>query len=142
MYWKFYKDNYLGIFIFSLLFTFGGCLYFGIEGKPIEMGIILVAGASGMAFSNIDKIQYFKIGKWMEFMMKVGHEIETIKENVSKPQVPAEVKVQVSRALDDISTSIATLTGGIFYTHPWEKEYVKGVIGEEASPTIFPKVPK
>jgi hypothetical protein len=139
---KFYKDIYFWIFIFSLLFTFGGCLYFGIRGKPVEMGIIFVAGASGMAFSNIDKIQYFKIGKWMEFMMKVGYDIKKIEENVSKSQAPPELKAEINKVLEDMSTSIANYTGGIFYTHPWEKEYAKDIIGEDASPTIYPKVPK
>jgi hypothetical protein len=139
---KFYKDIYFWIFIFSLLFTFAGCLYFGIVGKPVEMGIIFVAGASGMAFSNIDKIQYFKIGKWMEFTMKLENEIKTIQENVYRPHVPEEVKTEVSKALAGIHASMATVTGGTFYTYPWEKEFAQGVIGEEASPTIFPDVKK
>ena len=42
---------------------------FGIMGKPAEMGIIVVAGAIGLSFLNIDKIQRFK-GAGFEAEMK------------------------------------------------------------------------
>lgn len=42
---------------------------FGLMGKPAEMGLIIVAGAIGLAFLNTDKIQRFK-GAGFEAEMK------------------------------------------------------------------------
>jgi hypothetical protein len=42
---------------------------FGVQGKPTEMGIIVIAGAISLAFLNIDKIQRFK-GAGFEAEMK------------------------------------------------------------------------
>ena len=57
------------LFIVSLIFTLIGVFVFGILRQPTEMGIMIVAGAIGMAFSNIDKIQRFK-GAGFEAEMK------------------------------------------------------------------------
>jgi len=46
--------------IIGSLLTVGLAVMFGIMGKPAEMGIIVVAGAIGLSFLNIDKIQRFK----------------------------------------------------------------------------------
>jgi len=61
------KGKYLTI-IGSLL-TLGLAVMFGLDSKPTEMGIIVVAGAIFLAFLNIDKIQKFK-GAGFEAEMK------------------------------------------------------------------------
>lgn len=55
--------------IIGSLLTVGLAVMFGLMGKPTEMGIIVVAGAIGLAFVNIDKIQRFK-GAGFEAEMK------------------------------------------------------------------------
>jgi hypothetical protein len=57
------------ITILGGLLTLGLAVMFGVMGKPTEMGIIVVAGAIGLAFLNIDKIQRFK-GAGFEAEMK------------------------------------------------------------------------
>lgn len=37
-----------------------GSLYFGYTGKPAEMGLAIVAGALGVALSNLDKFESIK----------------------------------------------------------------------------------
>lgn len=55
--------------ILGSLLTLGLAVMFGVMGQPSEMGIIVVAGAIGLAFLNIDKIQRFK-GAGFEAEMK------------------------------------------------------------------------
>lgn len=57
------------ITIIGSLLTIGLAVMFGINGKPTEMGIIVVAGAICLSFVNIDKIQKFK-GAGFEAEMK------------------------------------------------------------------------
>lgn len=61
------KSNLTTIIASSI--TLGLAVMFGVLGKPTEMGIIVVAGAIGLAFLNIDKIQRFK-GAGFEAEMK------------------------------------------------------------------------
>lgn len=44
-------------FLISFTFTIVGTSVFGWLSKPTEMGLVIVAGAFGMAFSNIDKFK-------------------------------------------------------------------------------------
>lgn len=44
-------------FLVSFLFTITATPIFGYLSKPAEMGLVIVAGAFGMAFSNIDKFK-------------------------------------------------------------------------------------
>lgn len=48
------------IFVPSFLFLFCGAVYFGNKGQPAQMGLAIVAGAIGMAFSSLDKFEFFK----------------------------------------------------------------------------------
>lgn len=57
------------ITIIGSLLTLGISVMFGVMGRPTEMGIIVVCGAIGLAFLNIDKIQKFK-GAGFEAEMK------------------------------------------------------------------------
>ena len=50
------------ISIVGVLLTIALATMFGLLGKSTEMGLIIVAGAIGLAFLNIDKIEMFKGG--------------------------------------------------------------------------------
>ncbi len=46
--------------VISVAVLLAGSLYFGYHGKPAEMGLIIVAGALGVALSNLDKFESIK----------------------------------------------------------------------------------
>lgn len=48
----------LSVISFAVLLA--GSLYFGVHGQPAEMGLAVVAGALGVALSNLDKFESFK----------------------------------------------------------------------------------
>lgn len=58
--------------------------YFGYMGQPTEMGLAILAGALGLAFSNIDKLSEFS---GAGFSAKMKHQIEAVveKETESTP---------------------------------------------------------
>lgn len=70
--------------IASFVVLLGGSLVLGFLGRPTEMGIAVLAGALGLAFSNIDKIARFK-GAGFEAEMR--DRIETIVEKETEPDV-------------------------------------------------------
>lgn len=53
----------------SFAVLLAGGLYFGYHGKPAEMGLIIVAGALGVALSNLDKFERIK-GAGFEVKLK------------------------------------------------------------------------
>ena len=55
--------------VIGSLLTFIAAVLFGLLGKATEMGLIVVAGAVGLAFFNLDKIERFK-GAGFEAEMK------------------------------------------------------------------------
>lgn len=59
----------------------------GLLVRPTEMGIAVVAGALGLAFSNIDKIAKFK-GAGFEAEMR--ERIETVVEKETEPEIPEQ----------------------------------------------------
>ncbi len=48
------------VFVPSFLFLLSGTLFFGVKEQPAEMGLAIIAGAIGMAFSSLDKFEFFK----------------------------------------------------------------------------------
>lgn len=48
------------VFVPSFLFLMLGTIYFGVKEQPAEMGLAIIAGAIGMAFSSLDKFEFFK----------------------------------------------------------------------------------
>ena len=52
------------LFRSSLIFTLVSALLFGLRGMPTEMGLGILAGFLGMAFSSLDKIEHFKGGSF------------------------------------------------------------------------------
>jgi hypothetical protein len=61
-------------FICCLAFTYVCSVGFGLLGRPAEMGLVALAGAIGMAFTNIDRIQRFKGAGFEAEMKKVVEE--------------------------------------------------------------------
>jgi len=66
----------------------GASSLLGFLGKPTEMGLAIIAGSIGLAFSNIDKIARFK-GAGFEAEMR--EKIEAIVEKETEPE-PETVK--------------------------------------------------
>ena len=52
------------LFILWMGFTGFSALLFGLLQRPTEMGLSIVAGALGMAFSSLDKVALFKGGSF------------------------------------------------------------------------------
>lgn len=75
---------------------FGLAVMFGIQAKPQEMGIIVVAGAIVLAFINIDRIEYFK---GLGFEAKMKKAIENVNATIEQLRKVAT------------TSSKATLTG-------------------------------
>ena len=70
--------------IASFIVLLIGSLVLGLLGKSTEMGLAVVAGAIGLAFTNIDKIAHFK-GAGFEATMR--DKIETIIEKETEPEI-------------------------------------------------------
>ncbi|MBI1424431.1 MAG: hypothetical protein GC149_13385 [Gammaproteobacteria bacterium] len=70
--------------IIAFLFLVGGSFYFGYEGKTIEMGLAIVAGALGIALSNIDKFESIKGAGFEAKMRKAIEEAYATTESLKK----------------------------------------------------------
>lgn len=57
------------VFFIGLIYIIGSTLYFGVNDKPTQMGLTLIAGGIIMAFGNLDKISRFR-GAGFEAEMK------------------------------------------------------------------------
>lgn len=87
--WGFIKKIIRAIFIATIIM--GPVLYFGIIGKPTEMGISIVASSLVLAFINIDKIEFFKGGGFearLRDIEKVKEEAYSTIEELKKVAIP------------------------------------------------------
>lgn len=93
--------------IISILFILVPAFYFGLIGKPAEMGVALAAGALAAAFINLEKLEKFK-GAGIEFELKKAVEeayatIEVVKA-VAEPLFISAIKtMSEGRTLGGIS---------------------------------------
>jgi DNA-directed RNA polymerase subunit F len=71
-------------------------LYFGIIGKPTEMGLAVVAGAIAASFINIDKIQRFKGAGFEAEMKKAVEEAYATVENLKELGKPLIISILVN----------------------------------------------
>lgn len=94
----------------------------GFLGKPTEMGLAIVAGALGLAFSNIDKLSKFK-GAGFEAEMKM---VEAIIDSQTEPSAEQKEIAQRVDAISDIENRILKSLQKPGYT--WR--YAKTVAGE------------
>lgn len=76
----------------SFVVLLGGSTLLGTMGRPTEMGIAVLAGALGLAFSNLDKIARFK-GAGFEAEMR--ERIETVIEKEIEPDVSQHLGAKV-----------------------------------------------
>lgn len=112
--------------VLSFLVLLIGSLYFGIMKQPAEMGFAILAGAIGLAFSNIDKIQRFK-GAGFEAEMKM---VQSIIDKETEPEPTsmslAQSPPQTNTILSDGESKII-----IALNHPnWTWRYSKTVASE------------
>ncbi len=124
------KNNYIQFAAYAVLLA--GSLVFGFLGKTAEMTLAIVAGAMGLAFTNIDKIARFK-GAGFEAEMR--EKIETIIEKETEPApqtsssaaMPSLASYQLS---DDAEDIIRALKNPKF---TWR--YIGGISNESGTQT-------
>ena len=75
----------------SSVVLFGVSTILGFCGKPAEMGLAIVAGSIGLAFSNIDKIKYFE---GAGFKAEMIDKINTIVDKETEPEISTEVAIE------------------------------------------------
>jgi hypothetical protein len=112
------------VFSFVVLLLVSSAL--GFLGKPTEMGLAIIAGALGLAFSNIDKLSKFK-GAGFEAEMRM---VETIIENQTEPSSEQKEEAKRAVAITDAENRILKSLQRPGYT--WR--YAKTVAGELSSP--------
>lgn len=74
--------------IMSILFIIVPSLIFGYLGKPVEMGLAIVAGAIAASFLHIDQISKFKGAGFEAEMKKVVEEGYATIENLRQISIP------------------------------------------------------
>ncbi|NRB40722.1 MAG: hypothetical protein HRU20_20010 [Pseudomonadales bacterium] len=75
---------------------------YGFIGKPTEMGLAIVAGALGLAFSNIDRISRFK-GAGFEAEMRMVH---TIIDNQTEPSPEQKADAKNSQVITALENRV------------------------------------
>lgn len=98
----------------------------GFLGKPTEMGLAIIAGALGLAFSNIDKLSKFK-GAGFEAEMKM---VEAIIESQTEPSSEQKEEARRADAITDNENRVLKSLQKPGYT--WR--YAKTVAGEVSRP--------
>ncbi len=74
--------------IISSVVLFGVSTILGFCGKPVEMGLAIVAGSIGLAFSNIDKIKKFE---GAGFKAEMVDKLNMIVDKETEPEISTEV---------------------------------------------------
>lgn len=80
--------------------------------KPKEMGLAILAGAIGLAFSNIDKIKKFKGGG---FEAEMKEKLQAVVDKETEPE-PERVKTKDVRLIDGGKRAVLTALGNPKYT--------------------------
>lgn len=101
----------------SAVCLLGASVYFGLLRLPTEMGLSIVAGSLGLAFSNLDKLSEFSGGG---FSAKLRTQVQAVidketepRKTIGHPSGPAfdENTLAVLRALSDPRFTWRTLNG-------------------------------
>jgi hypothetical protein len=100
----------------------------GFMGKPTEMGLAIIAGALGLAFSNIDKLSKFK-GAGFEAEMRM---VEAIIESQTEPSLEQKEEAKKADAITEPESRILKSLQKPGYT--WR--YAKTVAGEVSRPLL------
>jgi len=104
--------------VFSSLMLFGISTILGFYGKPVEMGLAIVAGSIGFAFSNINKIRKFE---GAGFKAEMIEKINTIVEKETEQDISEELttKEQISYLENLGKTEINILNSLSNKTYTW-----------------------
>lgn len=101
---------------------------YGFLGQTTEMGVAVVAGAIGLAFTNLDKIARFK-GAGFEAEMKM---VQTMIENQTEPSSDQQ---EEAKRKDDLSgTEVKILKRLQKPGYTWR--YAKTIAGEISKPVL------
>lgn len=112
------------VFSFVVLLVVSSAL--GFLGKPTEMGLAIIAGALGLAFSNINKLAKFK-GAGFEAEMRM---VEAIIENQTEPSSEQKEEAKKADGISENENRILKSLQKPGYT--WR--YAKTVAGELSMP--------
>jgi predicted transcriptional regulator len=112
----------------SYLVLLGISSSYGFLAKPAEMGLAILAGSLGLAFSNIDKISNF-LFKSPGFNMELDM-VKTIIENQTEPTPEQKEEAKNSKNITEIENQILQSLQKTGYT--WR--YAKTVASEISSP--------
>lgn len=92
--------------------------YFGYMGQPSEMGLAILAGALGLAFSNIDKLSEFsgagfsaKIKNQVQAVVEKETETTLLSHDESKAGQASPVEASILKALSNPKYTWRTLPG-------------------------------
>ena len=109
---------------------------YGFIGKPTEMGLAIIAGALGLAFSNIDRISRFK-GAGFEAEMRMVH---TIIDNQTEPSPEQKADAKNSQAITALENRVLKRLQKPDYTWRYAKTIaheIKRANQKKISPTIL-----
>ncbi len=113
--------------IASFVILLGVSSILGFMGNPTEMGLAILAGALGLAFSNIDKISKFK-GAGFEAEMNM---VQSFIENQTEP-IPEQKEEAKNK--DDLTARESSILKSLQKpSYTWR--YAKTVAGEVSSST-------
>ena len=120
--------------IIAFVFLLGGSAFFGYEGKPTEMGLMIAASALAIAFTNIDKIRKFK-GAGFEAEMR--EKVEAIIAKEAEPPDAEERGFLKAKAfgLDENTRLVVRALGNSKYT--WRS--ITGIASESGLPSSIVK---
>lgn len=107
----------------------GGPFYFGYKAQPTEMGLVIVAGALGLAFSNLDKFSEFS---GAGFSAKMRDQIQAVINKETEPEKSDSTHGLTGKAygLDENTEKVVKALGNSRYT--WRT--VSGISQESGLP--------
>lgn len=107
----------------------GGPFYFGYKHQPSEMGLVIVAGALGLAFSNLDKFSEFS---GAGFSAKMRDQIKAVINKETEPEKSDSAHGITVKAygLDENTEKVVKALGNSRYT--WRT--VSGISQESGLP--------
>jgi len=108
----------------SYVVILGGSMILGLIGRPVEMGLAIVAGAIVLSFANLEKFSRIK-GAGFEADLRLMEQIAGIVENEIEPDVSGESKQVVpnSKMVDQN----ARLVINALRHHEYTWRYISGL---------------
>lgn len=85
-----------------LLVSFGVSIYFGFQGMPTEMGLMIVSGAVFLSFLNLDKFKKFQ-GAGFSAEMK-----DTLDKAVATKHELEELSLKLDEQLEKLNKDVKT----------------------------------